>query len=113
MTVAELKHQARKEKWQAAVGECRSSGLSVREWCSQRGIIPTTYYRWEREVLSEAEATTEVHGTRFVGLPVVGQEERNVPERSATLRVGEDSVEIYQDLSLELLKALVEALRGC
>lgn len=113
MTAAELKHQARKEKWQAAVGECRSSGLSVREWCRERGIIPTTYYRWEREVLSKAEATTGEHRTRFVELPGVRQEERNVPERSATLRVGEDSVEIYQDLSPELLKALVEALRRC
>lgn len=113
MTAAELKHQARKEKWQAAVGECRSSGLSVREWCRERGIIPTTYYRWERDVLSKAEATTGEHRTRFVELPGVRQEERNVPERSATLRVGEDSVEIYQDLSPELLKALVEALRRC
>lgn len=38
---------------------------------------------------------------------------RNVSERSVTLRVGEDSVEIYQNLSSELLNALVGALRRC
>lgn len=113
MTATELKHQAREEKWLAAIGECRSSGLSVWERCSQKGITSATYYRWEREVLSKVEVTTGEHRTRFVEPHGMKQEERNVPERSATLLVGEDSVEIYQDLSPELLKALAEALRGC
>ena len=52
MTSNELKHQAKVQKWGLAIQDCRSSGLSVREWCRQRGITPTTYYRWEREVLS-------------------------------------------------------------
>lgn len=86
MTPAELRCQARKSRWLKAIGECRSSGLSVREWCRERGITPSTYYRWERVVFSKAEATTGVHGTQFIELSVVGQKERNVPERTRTFR---------------------------
>lgn len=63
MTSTELKHQARQQKWVAAIQNCRSSGLPVRQWCKQRGITPSTYYRWEREVLSIADAAPEFPGT--------------------------------------------------
>ncbi len=62
MTSTELKHQARQQKWVAAIQNCRSSGLPVRQWCKQRGITPSTYYRWEREVLSIADAAPEFPG---------------------------------------------------
>ena len=42
MTGSELKHIAKKEERGLAIQECRSSGLSVREWFRQRGITSTT-----------------------------------------------------------------------
>ena len=57
MTSTELKHQARLQEWAGAIQDCRSSGLSVRQWCRERGTTPTTYYRWERELLSIAGST--------------------------------------------------------
>ena len=113
MTATEIKHRARREKWMMAIGECRSSGLTVRAWCQQKGVTPTTYYRWEREVLSLAGATVELPGREFVELPAVEQEKRKEPERSATLWVGENSIELYQELSPAMLKSMVEALRTC
>ena len=114
MTSTELKHQARQQKWVTAIQDCRSSGLPVRQWCRQRGITPSTYYRWEREVLSIADATLELPGApTFAELPAPKQQYRNVPECSATVRIGNSSMEFYHELSPELLKALVEALRPC
>lgn len=88
MTSNELKHQAKVQKWGLAIQDCRSSGLSVREWCRQRGITPTTYYRWEREVLSgigrkDAEGRS---GGTFVELPARNHCEiiRNVPLHSTS-----------------------------
>lgn len=37
------------------IKECRSSGLPVKMWCQQAQITPSTYYRWERNVLASAE----------------------------------------------------------
>lgn len=114
MTSTELKHQARQQKWVAAIQNCRSSGLPVRQWCKQRGITPSTYYRWEREVLSIADAAPEFPGApAFAELPAPKQQDRNVSECSATLRIGNSSIDFYQELRPDLLKALVEALRPC
>lgn len=111
MTSTELKHQARQQKWVAAIQNCRSSGLPVQQWCKQRGITPSTYYRWEREVLSIADAAPEFPGApAFAELPAPKQQDRNVSECSATLRIGNSSIDFYQELSPDLLKALVEAL---
>ena len=90
-TSTELKHQARLQEWAVAIQDCRSSGLSVRQWCRERGTTPTTYYRWERELLSIAGSTKpqpETPAVAFAELPVPKQVCCNTPERSATLRVG-------------------------
>ena len=114
MTSNELKHQAKVQKWGLAIQDCRSSGLSVREWCRQRGITPTTYYRWEREVLSgigrkDAEGRS---GGTFVELPAP-QPLRNNSERTATLNIGSSSIDLYQEMGPEFLRTLVELLRQC
>ena len=116
MTSTELKHQARLQEWAVAIQDCRSSGLSVRQWCRQRGITPTTYYRWERELLSIAGSTKalpETPAVAFAELPVPKQVSCNTAERSATLRVGNVSIDIYPQCGPEQLKALVEILRTC
>lgn len=116
MTSTELKHQARLQEWAVAIQDCRSSGLPVRQWCRQRGITPTTYYRWERELLSIAGSTKalpETPAVAFAELPVPKQVSRNVAERSATLHVDNVSIDIYPQCGPEQLKTLVELLRTC
>ena len=119
MTSTELKHQARLQEWATAIQNCRSSGLSVRQWCRERGITTTTYYRWERELLAisdTARELPEVPATSFAELPALmkaNQLCRNDAECSATLRVGSGCIEFYQELSPDLLKIMVEALRSC
>ena len=116
MTSTELKHQARLQEWAVAIQDCRSSGLSVRQWCRERGTTPTTYYRWERELLSIADSTAtlpETPDVAFAELPVPKQVCCNVAERSATLRAGNVSIDIYPQCGPEQLKTLVEILRTC
>ena len=87
ITSTELKHQARLQEWAGAIQDCRSSGLSVRQWCRERGTTPTTYYRWERELLSVASTTKalpETPAAAFAELPVPKQMCCNAAERSAT-----------------------------
>ena len=114
MTSTELKHQARLREWAEAIQDCRSSGLSVRQWCREKGTTTTTYYRWERELLSAASSMTpqtEVPAVAFAELPVPKQVCRNTTERSATLRIGSASLDIYPNCDTEQMKTLVELLR--
>lgn len=116
MTSIELKHQAQLQEWASAIKECRSSGRSVREWCRQQGITPTTYYRWEREVLAVAGSMAQQDGQEsvtFAKVPVSRQECRNEAERSATLYVGNVRMDIYPSCGREQLKILVEMLHIC
>lgn len=115
MTSTALKHQARLYTWAEAIRDCRGSGLTVQQWCKQREITTTTYYRWEREVLALAKAEKN-SGTEnaviFVELPTA-QQQRNVSERAATIRLGEISVDVYNEASPELLSRILEAARSC
>ena len=97
MTSNELKHEAKKQEWSMSIQECRGSGLSVSEWCRQRGVTTATYYRWERELLTAADQApcSGVPAVTFAELPEPKKMSRNVSERCATLRIGSASLDIY------------------
>ena len=115
MTSVELKHQAKLQEWAARIQDCRSSGVPVRAWCKEQGVTTTTYYRWERELLSVAETVPQakVPAVTFAELPAPQQASRKIAECSATLRVGNASLDIYPGCDAEQLRLLVELLRLC
>ena len=115
MTSAELKHQTKLQEWAAQIQNCRSSGLPVRAWCRQEGINASTYYRWERELLTTANQApcSGVPAVTFVELPAPKQVSCNVAEHCATLHIGSTSLDIYSGCDAEQLKMLVELLRLC
>ena len=115
MTSAELKHRVKLHEWAARIQDCRSSGLSVSEWCRQRGITTATYYRWDRELLTAADQApcSAVPAVTFAELPAPKRGSRNAAERSATLHIGNASLDIYPGCDAEQLKMLLELLRLC
>ena len=115
MTSAELKHRVKLQEWAARIQDCRSSGLSVRAWCRQERINATTYYRWERELLTAADQApcSAVPAVTFAEMPEPKKMSRNVAERSATLHIGNASLDIYPGCDAEQLRLLVELLRLC
>lgn len=117
MTSNELKHKAKLEEWSIAVKECRSSGKPVKKWCSENEIKVTTYYRWEREILRTAGKSrnkTEHTGTAvFAELPVPMEQYKKVPEQSATVHIGNVSIDVYPRMDAELMKILLESVKPC
>ena len=115
MTSNELKHEAKKQEWSMSIQECRSSGLSVSEWCRQRGVTTATYYRWERELLTAADQApcSAVPAVTFAELPEPKKMSRNVSERCATLRIGSACLDIYPGCDAEQPRLMVELLRLC
>ena len=69
----------------------------------------------ERELLALAETVpcSSVSAVRFAELPAPKQVSRNVAERSATLHIGNASLDIYPGCDTEQLKMLVKLLRLC
>ena len=114
MTALELKHQEKLRRWSEMVGDCRSSRTTVKQWCKEHGITPSTYYRWEREVLSKAKQTEKPSSpVSFAAIPVPRHPSRNVSERIATFRYGELSLDVYNGIEPETLSLLLDTLRPC
>ena len=49
-SIVTVKREVRLEEWKQQVAACAGSGLSVRQWCTQEGIAPGTYYNHLRRV---------------------------------------------------------------
>ena len=114
MTALELKHQEKLRRWSEMVGDCRSSRTTVKQWCKEHGITPSTYYRWEREVLSKAKQTEESSSpVSFAAIPIPDLPSRNVSEHIATFRYGELSLVVYSGAEPEALSMLLGILRSC
>ena len=66
---AELVHlnrDGRIELWARRVGECKSSGLTVRKWCEQQHINEKTYFRWQKMI---ADKVVAQQSAGFVEVP--------------------------------------------
>ncbi len=117
MTSNQLKHQAKLRDWAAAIQECRSSGQSVKQWCKNRGITTTTYYRWERELLTLAGDKRNkpqlTATTTFAELPAPPKLCHTAAEHSATVHIHDITIDIYPGMDGELLKMLLETVRTC
>ena len=48
-----MKHAAKLAEWGEKIQICRSSGMTVKEWCKKNHVCCKTYYTWERVYLAE------------------------------------------------------------
>ena len=120
MNANEAKHEVRVDAWRERVRECRSSGLSVKVWCTEHGINTATYYRWEREVLGNVrramkqtwEQENGESRSMFLELPPAVTKSSTM---AATGRVVAEIVKdrgvirIYEGADAKVIRALWEA----
>lgn len=120
MKAQELKHKARLAEWKEKVGECRSSGETVKGWCQARGIAIKTYYYWEKEVLAEAEKAKDLAvgerrgGVNFAAVPALPEQSHQTeayPAVAAKVRKGDVEVEIYVGAEAGTIEVLLRALK--
>ena len=60
-----VNRQQRLAEWSRRVETCRSSGLTVVQWCQENGIAVSTYFSWQRKVF---QALKEVQEVTFMSL---------------------------------------------
>lgn len=68
------------------IAECRSSGLSIAEWCRREGIRPDTYYTWIERLqvrgILEKAAPFPQRIVRETAIPDIVKVEVNQPKHS-------------------------------
>ena len=126
MNAWDIKREAAIPMWQARIKACRSSELTVKEWCEANGIDRRTYYKWESLCLARASQCA-TSGTEMLAekrsmiqinpasLPTT-VEEPNEPVSIATaelvIRCGCVSMDISPQMSVTKIAELVSALNS-
>ena len=95
-------------EWAARITECRGSGLSVRQWCSDHKVSPQTYYRWQRRLFDMVRAQNEVQFadvTPEQALPVGGI--------AVTVRMGGAELDIHSGADAATVETVLRVLKSC
>ena len=96
-------NEYRMQSWVEIIRECQESGLSNREFCTQRGISEKTYYYWLRKMRTAATAVIEPQLVR-VDNPVC-------TEQMIEIQYGRTELKLPENVDLKALAAFLNALR--
>ena len=109
MGVGLQEHNTRSKlsEWSERVTACRSSGMTVKAWCTQNGLPEKTYYYWQRKVFQASRQ----EDTRFV--KISGNGLGKSATAAAAIQANGFAVKIYNGADRETLTALLEAMRSC
>ncbi len=116
MGVQAIKHAALLQEWSGRIAECRTSGKSVKAWCSEQGIPIKTYYYWEKKFVTEATQQLSLPAPTQAGL-LMRVNPDALPRSDVadlgsgvTIRHGESIISLPVGSSAEAVAELVKAL---
>ena len=119
MTIYDIQNAQKTPIWKQRIIECRSSGKSVKEWCKEHGLDFTTYYRWERKILTSMIPVEEVPSLPAMNLPSVTESTNAIvkvelapdPEEQETVQFSVNGFEfcVSSNVSSTFLARLLEA----
>ena len=115
--ISRIKTDLLMREWAEMVRTCRSSGLTVKEWCLNNGInIKTYYYRLKRvrdficdnKLVNITDDCSSAHHD-IVPVPVNPAADNETQHIKIT--TSNISVELPANIQLQLLKAAIEGLK--
>lgn len=114
MTIPEAKRETRLAVWQQHIQDQRSSGLTVRAWCTQNGCSEKSYYYWLRLVrermLEQAEGSTLVQVNPEELVSASSTETGSSISGGVVIRFGHACIELPEHTDTEAIASLVKAL---
>ena len=99
-----LNQQEKIAIWSERIAACRSSGISVRAWCEGNGISTASYYKWQKKLFClAAQSSPQFAEVRITPAAKI----------SATVHVGDISVDIHSGADTETTAMLLRILQSC
>ena len=99
-----LNHQEKIAVWSERIAACRSSGISVRAWCEGNGVSTASYYKWQKKLFCLAAQ----NAPQFAEVCVAP-----AAKISATVHLGDVSVDIHSGADAETTAMLLRILQSC
>ncbi|MBR0393242.1 MAG: hypothetical protein IJK38_13065 [Oscillospiraceae bacterium] len=91
--------------WAEQVRSCKSSGLTVNEWCATNGIRPNLYYQHQKKVFLAMRAKEG----QFYEVPAVGLTGRI----AASIQINGLSADIHSGADECTVLAILRAMKSC
>ena len=113
VSLTTAKHQADLQLRRQSVLECRNSGLTVKQWCAEHHIDPSTYYRWQKEVwdcATQSLIPVEAAEVRFAEISVPANMKEPGGDADIILKKDGWSLEIRSSASSILLDQVLRAV---
>lgn len=114
VSITTVRHESLLAMWRQRVIDCRSSGLTVKQWCENNNVHYKLYCYWQHQVW-DAEVKTMVRKEQQPKIPQVQFAEISLPtvphdteKADIVLRCGNWSVEIRNTASEEMVRQVVE-----
>lgn len=109
--ISQIKTDLLMREWTNMVRECRSSGLTVKEWCANNGVnIKTYYYRLKRVRNYMCDNNTNLP-VRHDIVPVPVESMPDDDNHQIKIITSNISVELPATIQPQLLKAAIEGLK--
>jgi transposase-like protein len=102
----------RLSEWRELLGDQRSSGMSVKEWCESEGISTNTYYYWRKRLSVASAASSAPASPLAPGWLPVTLDEAPSCSSGLTLRVGRVFVDVSRGFDAGLLSSLLNVLEA-
>ena len=99
-----LNHQEKIAVWSERIAACRSSGISVRAWCEGNGVSTASYYKWQKKLFCLAAQNAPQFAEACVA---------PAAKISATVHLGDVSVDIHSGADAETTAMLLRILQSC
>ena len=115
-------HDQKLQMWISRIQECKTSGITVDEWCKQRGFSSKSYYYWMRKIKREAfEALPAerkpkplvqptVGSNTFVEIPVIRQAVHS--DAVCCIRFGNAVLEVHNGADSTTIENTLRAIRN-
>ena len=103
-----LNAENRLAEWTQRIKACRSSGISVRQWCQEYGCTEKSYYYWQRKIFTLAQ---EQKQTEFA--EIANRASSCVSSAVAAVEIRGARVHILPGADEQTLGALLRALSSC
>ena len=104
-----VNQQQRLAEWSRRVEACRSSGLSVGQWCRENGIAVSTYFSWQKKVF---QALKEVQEVSFAEVPIMEHSQFS-GHIVAAMEVSGVRIQVYEGADGATLQAILQAAKSC
>ena len=108
-SLQKVNRQQRLAEWSRRVEACRSSGLTVVQWCQENGIAVSTYFSWQRKVF---QALKEVQEVTFAEVPIM-EHSQHSGHIIAAMEVSGVQIQVYEGADEATLQAILQAVKSC